>query len=129
MVLTRLDLQLRIYLNSPDDRSARFTSYRPESARLQMAFEPRLIINGQDGEDWATLALRACEEAFYLFNADLEILAGNPDGLALATAYRAERLRSLSVGDVVAVQSPEGEWGYYACDSVGFRSIARPPAL
>ena len=42
-----------------------------------------------------------CERAFHMFNAPMELL-NEEDGM-IAVAYRTEKLRSLSVGDIVEV--------------------------
>jgi hypothetical protein len=57
------------------------------------------------------------EDAFKMFNAPEDYLS--PEELALARRYRANRLRSLSIGDIVQVDDT-----YYACESFGFRALA-----
>lgn len=59
------------------------------------------------------------ELAFRLFNAPIEYLT--PDDAAIANRYRANRLRSLSVGDLVQV---DGE--FFACDRFGFKKLSDP---
>jgi len=58
------------------------------------------------------------ERAFELFNAPLEYL--NDDDLKIARRYRNERLRSLSVGDVVEVDNVK-----YLCEAVGWRKLEK----
>ena len=58
------------------------------------------------------------ERAFELFNAPLEYL--DDDDLKIARRYRSERLRSLSVGDVVEVDNVK-----YLCEGVGWRKLER----
>jgi hypothetical protein len=67
----------------------------------------------------AALAAEA-ERAFRLFNADLDMLGGQDR--VTAAQYRALKLRSLSVGDLVAVGAT-----VYACRSLGFERV--PTAL
>jgi len=64
--------------------------------------------------------LLIAEDAFEMFNADLDWLTGPK--LELAARYRQAKLRSLSVGDVVRLGGTA-----LACDAVGFRQI--PPEL
>src|SRR5262245_20559271 len=59
------------------------------------------------------------EHAFAMFNADLDMLGGQDR--VTAAQYRALKLRSLSVGDLVAVGA-----NVYACASVGFERIRQP---
>ena len=68
-----------------------------------------------DGHDGSAEA----EHAFHMFNAPAEYLAGQD--AVTARQYRALRLRSLSVGDLVAVGSE-----VYSCESVGFTKLAAP---
>ena len=70
----------------------RFEGYRPGDAIVRV-FETE----APDGQDPHITA----EEMFTIGNAPEDYLSGRQ--LELATAYRARRLRSLSVGDVVAV--------------------------
>jgi hypothetical protein len=68
---------------------------------------------------------------FELFNAELEFLeqarqnAGGESGFLLACTYRLLRLRSLSVGDVVAITVGE-HTTWLSCDPTGWRRIAPP---
>lgn len=87
------DLALVYEYTVPDDKSARFLL---------------------DGRTYA-------EDAFHLFNVGDDPAYGTPDPRAVE--YRAKRLRSLSVGDVVVV----GERAY-ACAALGWDPIAGPPA-
>jgi len=61
------------------------------------------------------------EHAYHMFNAPAEYLAGQD--AVTARQYRALRLRSLSVGDLVAVGSQ-----VYAVRSVGFAKLAASTA-
>ena len=58
------------------------------------------------------------EQAFFAFNVGDDPLFGEP--LAVAVEYRAKRNRSLSVGDVVAVDRR-----LYACASFGWSRVMR----
>ncbi len=63
----------------------------------------------------------ACNEAFHIFNAPHELLKEKEQ--MIATQYRAKRLRSLSVGDVVEVVTNEnGKPTYqsFVCASFGW---------
>jgi hypothetical protein len=64
--------------------------------------------------------LLIAEQAFEMFNVDLDMLTGRKR--ELATQYRHKMLRSLSVGDVLMIGNTA-----LACDAVGFREI--PPEL
>ena len=55
-----------------------------------------------------------CERAFHMFNAPMELL-NEEDGM-IAVAYRTEKLRSLSVGDIVEV---DGE--RWLCRPIGWQ--------
>jgi hypothetical protein len=58
------------------------------------------------------------ERAFELFNAPLEYL--EDDGFIIASRYRGEKLRSLSVGDVVEIDKIK-----YLCEGVGWRKLKK----
>ena len=58
-----------------------------------------------------------CERAFHMFNAPIEFL-NQEDGL-IAVAYRTEKLRSLSVGDIVEI---DGE--RWLCRPIGWQKEA-----
>jgi hypothetical protein len=60
---------------------------------------------------------QACEAAFERFNVGTD---------EIATDYRERRNRSLSVGDVLAIQVPTGTTVWYTCQSVGWVSITAP---
>ena len=68
---------------------------------------------------------------FHVFNADLDLLETqrrNPGGetaFLAACVYRLLRHRSVSVGDVIAVET-ESQTHWLACDPVGWRPIAEP---
>lgn len=66
-----------------------------------------------------------CEALFELLNIGDDPALGTPDPRAVA--YRERGNRSLSVGDVVAVDKrPDGPADFYAVASTGFTSIAEP---
>jgi hypothetical protein len=62
------------------------------------------------------------DHIFMLFNVGDDPAFGEPEPLAVA--YRVCRLRSLSVGDVVALDET-----YFACASVGWRRLDVPPVV
>lgn len=64
----------------------------------------------------------AAHEAYHLFNAPESLI--DAKRLPLVAEYRAKRLRSLSVGDVVVV----GNTHYY-CDSFGWTDITPDSAM
>jgi hypothetical protein len=63
--------------------------------------------------------MQVCEDMFELLNVGDDPDFGTPDPRAVA--YRARRNRSLSIGDVVAVDGT-----FYACAPSGFIPIAPP---
>ncbi|HLL66476.1 MAG TPA: hypothetical protein VK453_12115 [Micromonosporaceae bacterium] len=78
--------------------------------------------------------LTVAEWAFRTFNADLDLLeqhratAGGETTFLAAAVYRLLGHRSLSVGDVVEIQTgPHRQW--LACDRVGWRPINAPSRL
>ncbi|MEV0714030.1 hypothetical protein [Asanoa sp. NPDC050611] len=96
-----------------------------------------------DGE-WLTGAIRCrvqlaahstphdvADWAFQTFNADVDPFNGLPSGLppgeALAAwVYRLVSLRSLSIGDVVAVDADLNGTTWWACEPDGWRPICAP---
>ncbi|WP_435593567.1 hypothetical protein [Nocardia sp. bgisy118] len=101
-------LTVTVLLNQDPD--ALFSGYLP-SARLVLAYRYTLPAVTA-GEDRMLL-----ERVFAAFN-DQPV---HPEDQLHADAWAAERLRSLSVGDVVALDDR-----YYACASVGWMSIPAP---
>ncbi|WP_278314988.1 hypothetical protein [Lolliginicoccus levis] len=95
---------VRIFHNIARDeqgRHAGFAGYRPgHQVELVFAYSAE----GSDDE--------LLERAFFLTN-----IGSGP----LADAYRARGLRSLSVGDVLAIGQR-----YYGCDRIGWQPIERP---
>lgn len=63
-------------------------------------------------------ALGLLERVFTLGNMDPELITNDERGRDLATAYRARRNRSLSVGDVVTVDGTP-----YACQRFGWIQV------
>lgn len=99
---------IRIYHNGARDEEGRnlgFFGYKPEHPMVLVfayvipELDPGLAI----------------EEAFHTFN------VGEDD---LAQAYRARRLRSLSVGDIVAVDGK-----FYSCENAGWITHDTQPVL
>ena len=98
--------KIAVFLNQNAPTSFR-RGYQPEDA-LGEPFVYEDFLSGTPGE--------ACEYAFRLFNAPLEALL--PGEQLLAERYRAEHRRSLSVGDVVAVDDVR-----FCCEDKGFTLI------
>ncbi len=78
-----------------------------------------------------TAAEDLAEWTFCLFNTDLETLVDADPTLDAASAfqlacrYRLQRLRSLSVGDVLRVSTPTAVC-WLACDGLGWSAITPP---
>jgi len=68
----------------------------------------------------------ACDWAFHAFNAPEEFLTDS--ALVACRDYRAHQLRSLSVGDVVAVEQ-EGHLSLFACASFGWTELNDEPNI
>ncbi len=79
-------------------------------------------------------AVEIADWAYHVFNADLDQLEANrarPGGesdFLIACVYRLLTLRSLSVGDVLAITT-RGETTWLACDPLGWRPIDTPATL
>ncbi|WP_141810591.1 hypothetical protein [Nocardia bhagyanarayanae] len=101
-------LTVTVLLNQDSD--ALLSGYLP-GARLALAYHYTLPA-ATTGSDQLLL-----ERVFAAFN-DHPV---HPDDQHHADAWTAKRLRSLSVGDVVALNDR-----YYACASVGWMSIPAP---
>lgn len=103
-----------VYLNETLDRDGRLAIFARigESPRVRpgdtVRLAGRLTLAAPDPE-------AAAEQAF---------IAGNDDDGDAATAYRSWGVRSLSVGDVVAVHTADGVRAY-GCDSVGWHPVDR----
>lgn len=67
-----------------------------------------------------------CEEAFEFGNAPIEYLSGTQ--LERAEAYRALQIRSVSVGDVVAIFDGR-TLAFYACASFGWDFMTDEPNI
>jgi hypothetical protein len=82
----------------------------------------------------ATTAEQAADWAYHVFNADLDQLEANrarPDGEAdflIAGVYRLLHLRSLSIGDVLAITTG-GQSTWLACEPIGWRRVDTPANL
>lgn len=82
-----------------------------------------LLVAGDDPvASRETNDLAVAEHAFHIFNAPAEYLDGQD--VITAAAYRANRLRSLSVGDLVAVNDR-----VYSCERAGFKPAGRRALL
>jgi hypothetical protein len=101
-------MKVRVFHNvqrDEDGRRAGFDGYQADHG-VNLVFE----------YDWPESDTdTALNRAFYLFN------VGEND---VATAYRARRLRSLSVGDVVAVGD-----AWFACDRAGWSPVNPPQVV
>jgi hypothetical protein len=106
---------------------SRFFAYEPDHGLTQVISHLRHQPDDTRPEQTADLAFR-------LFNVDLEHLqtgrampSGELDFL-IASTYRLMRLRSIAIGDVVAV-TIDGRTTWLACDPTGWRAIAEPDRL
>ena len=104
--------------------SGRFRTYRSGDTLREVISHCRELPGTVDPEQVA-------EWLFDLFNADLELLqhargnAGGESGFLLACTYRLLGLRSLSVGDVVAIAAGEHTI-WLSCDAAGWSRILAP---
>lgn len=113
--------------------------YRERRAGYTEADFPAGMIDGWQGHHPVTLVATleldavalstaypeeaACEEVFRLFNVGDDPAFGEPDPRAVA--YRAQRNRSLSKGDVVCLD----DRFWLACASFGWERIGRPAQI
>lgn len=108
-------MKVRVYLNDPEDRYARFSEFDPASARLRLA-----VTFDMDDDDPPSHGTG--DKVFHLLNEVFQQLNVGGD-LVPATdwtaEYRVNRNRSLSVGDVVVL----GETAW-AVDHMGFSTIS-----
>lgn len=109
-----MDAIIDIWHNvSPDNR---FRDYEPGQAmKLVHTYDVQ-----HRGPEKNNTDLDLCEHAFSLFNAPEEFLYGRDR--EICEEYRSKRLRSLSVGDVVAVRRGLA-WEAYCCCGVGWQRI------
>lgn len=102
----------------------RFTAFRREHRLL-----PAFAFSRSLPQD--TTAEQLAEWTFCLFNADPDMLvdshptADAASAFLIACRYRLQRLRSLSVGDVVQVSTATAAC-WLACDGLGWSAIAPP---
>jgi len=99
---------VRIYHNAardPEGRNLGFFGYDPE--------HPMVLVFAYVSPE--TDSGKAIEQAFHTFNVGENMLA---------TAYRQRKLRSLSVGDIVACDDT-----YYSCESLGWITQPKAPRL
>jgi hypothetical protein len=136
-------MKVRVFLN---DDEGHWFGYRP-------SHEVREVF-GYEDEDRRS-DKEACERAFRLFNVDPEdlrngevalypadwpgddagkpypasvqarVLAGRAAGLSLARRYREGRNRSLSVGDVIAIERGRTRT-WWVCAMLGWGTISKP---
>ncbi|MGL5824992.1 MAG: hypothetical protein ACRCYU_09275 [Nocardioides sp.] len=84
------------------------------------------LANVFDYETDLVAPLAVAEQAFHLFNVGDDPHFGTPHPTAIA--YRANQLRSLSVGDVLLLEDgAHGTPVAYACASVGWTPLAEIP--
>ncbi len=106
----RRPVTVRVFLNR--DPHSLLHGYTP-SAPLVLAYEYAVPTAGPSAD------AMILERAFAAFNGHPE----HPDDHAHADAWADTRLRSLSVGDVVAIDDR-----HYACESAGWTRITAPLA-
>lgn len=108
-VLHNISRDASFGLNAVFDLTQKAKKHEPRSHELVKVYE------------FVTSDLLSAEDIFYTFNVgDDPALARDERQLSLARAYRARKLRSLSVGDVLIF---EGE-AALACESAGWRVVA-----
>ena len=113
--------QVTIWLNverTSDGHAPGFLGYR-SSHEMEPVFTYAMAVSVSVGPE-LTAQEALCEMAFQAFNAPEEFLSGR--SLSLARRYRANRLRSLSVGDVIQV-SIGTTHQYFAVLPLGFAEI------
>lgn len=106
-----------VYLNVARDGFGAPTGMRDgykAGDELRMAF--RLPLTDEESR---TPAMKLAEKVYHLLNVGDDPAYGTPDDRAVA--YRMAMLRSLSVGDVIAIGD-----AYLAVASMGFRAIDAP---
>jgi hypothetical protein len=115
---------VEIWHNEARDAQGRhpgFDGYRPshaKSLRRVFTYDDVIPVSGDP--------LSVCYRAFSVFNAPPDALNG-PDR-ALMASYRMERLRSLSVGDVLVLQVAGGQRVAYAVSPhSGFAQLRADP--
>ena len=113
------DATITVFHNISSDgmgRHAGFSGYQPGHALAPVARYTR------PSHDVFTLA----EHAFMIFNVGDDPSFGEPNPLAVE--YRSRKNRSLSVGDVVLVQTADQDT-WLSCESFGFDRIDVPSWL
>ena len=107
-----------------DGRPSGWQGYNAANADLRRVFELEFDFPALEDESEKELRLRACEWLFGLFNTPDDMLTSAERGWT--ARYRALRLRSLSVGDVILLSSAGGPWQAYAVEAEGFRPVSMP---
>lgn len=107
--------RVRVFHNNAVAEAALF-GYRPQHSVTEV-FTFTALRWGATIEDDGI-----CEQTFELLNVGDDPAFGEPDARALA--YRRNRNRSLSVGDVIAVDAR-----FYTCDSRGWTALPAEPAI
>lgn len=100
-------MKIKVYLNDPADRFARFMEFDPASARLRLAAEFTLDVQ----------VTPMC--VLGLIYEQLNVGGDMVEATEWTKVYRANGNRSLSVGDVVVL----GETAW-SVDSLGFSTIS-----
>jgi hypothetical protein len=124
----RRHLQFEVLLNVDEGgrgESPFVVGYRPGHA-LHRAFAGTLYVEVAATASSREAELTACEKLFHIFNAPPDLLTEEEQ--RLERLYRAQRNRSLSVGDVVRLRGLGGKWNAYSCDRVGFSQVHDPLA-
>lgn len=110
--------RVSIYLNMAQRVAEDGKFYPAAFARMEQPYlpgDPVAMVTAFTSEE--TEPLNACEEAFEIGNID-PAWASSPTLRDLVQRYRAEEVRSLSVGDVVTVDGIA-----FACKSFGFEKV------
>jgi hypothetical protein len=111
---------MRVRIFHTDDLSSAYFSDGPGTGlREVFAYDEPGPAPGRPDSDPAD-HLAILEQVFMLFNVGDDPAFGTPDPRAVA--YRGQRLRSLSVGDVVALDD-----AFYACASLGWQHLDTAP--
>ena len=116
---------MRVRILHTDDLSSAYFSDGPGTGlREVFAYdEPDATPGGPDSDSpQHPDHLAILEQVFMLFNVGDDPAFGTPDPRAVA--YRGQQLRSLSVGDVVALDD-----AFYACARLGWQHLDTAPDI
>ncbi|GLZ00794.1 hypothetical protein [Actinoplanes sp. NBRC 103695] len=116
---------MMVHVTVYHNTDGRFTAFRREHRLLAAFAFSRALPQDATAEQLA-------EWTFCLCNADLKMLVDRHPTIdtastfLLACRYRLQRVRSLSVGDVVRISTPAAVY-WLACDGLGWTAITPPP--